>query len=456
MIALGIDLATAGARVHAIDVETGASLAEVRGALPAPTERAGVRVQDPRYAEVVSELLDQLAARLGPDAARVCALATTGTSGTVVPVDAAGRAVGAAVMYDDRSTAAAERALAAGRSRPVGMLARIAAVLRQAPGAAPASTVDVVLAALAGHAVPMDTSHALKAGIDPERRLWDLAAAEAAGIDPALLPALVAPQTRVGTVATGPFAGAALVSGMTDGCTSQLATGAAGVGDTVGVLGTTLVLKAGADREVSDAARGVYSHLSPAGVWLPGGASNVGAAALAVWLPGVDPADAGLIARAEAAGPASVAVYPLPGTGERFPRADPEARFTVVGGAWDALDEAQAYRALLEGVALVERWGLDELAAAGVPSRRHVLSGGASVNPLWAAIRASALGRPVHVALTRDSGLGAAAIAAAHLTGETVTAVTARTARLGPAIDPDPRWTAPLADRYAALRAAVA
>ena len=55
MIVLGIDLATAGARVQAVDVESGETLAEVRAPL-AVTGSAGERTQPPRYAEVVRDL----------------------------------------------------------------------------------------------------------------------------------------------------------------------------------------------------------------------------------------------------------------------------------------------------------------------------------------------------------------------------------------------------------------
>lgn len=59
---------------------------------------------------------------------------------------------------------------------------------------------------------------------------------------------------------------------MTDGCAAQMGAGALDVGSSNCVLGTTLVLK-GVNRElISDPAGIVYSHRSPDGNWLPGGA----------------------------------------------------------------------------------------------------------------------------------------------------------------------------------------
>lgn len=454
-VAVGIDLATAGARAHALDVVSGAVLARVSAALPAPVVEGPSRRQGPRYAEVAAGLLEELAARLGARAGDVGAISVTGTSGTVVPVDSRGRPVGAAVLYNDGTTADAERALAAdGIRRPAGMLARIAAVLGAAPaGVGAASTADVVAAALVGASVPMDTSHALKAAIDPAAGRWDDAALQAAGVDAARLPALVAPGAVLGEVGIGPFAGALVVAGMTDGCTSQIATGAVGVGDSVGVLGTTLVLKAGAAHEVLDTARGIYSHLAPDGVWLPGGASNVGAASLAAIVPAAAGRETEFDRDAvELRGGA--AAYPLPFRGERFPWRDATATAVIVGRGWDDLTPVEAYRVVLEGVALVERWALEELAGVGVGSHRHVLSGGASASALWNGIRASALGRSVQVAATRDSGFGAAVLAASVLRGEPLSAVAAQLAGPGTQVDPDPVLARELDRRYAELRAA--
>ena len=454
-LVIGIDLATSGARVHVVDLEDGGELLRVAAPLPEPRLERGVRVQDAAYATVALELLGRAMTALGARRGEVRAVCITGTSGTVVPVDSDGRPTGAAVLYNDTSTAGLERVIAeAGVTRPAGMLARIGGLVAGGDVTRIASTADVVAAALLGRAVPIDVSHALKAAIDPVLPDWDAVALEAGGIDRTVLPGIVASGTVLGEVAGGPLPeGTLVIAGMTDGCTSQIATGAVGLGSSVGVLGTTLVLKAVASAEVIDTGRGVYSHRSPDGLWWSGGASNVGSASLAALVPSSIGREQESDREAWAAGPAAVALYPLPAVGERFPWAEAAAKATWVGTEPRA--EPERMRAVLEGVALVERWGLEVLADRGVAPGTHTVSGGAAASTVWNTLRASALGRPVRVALTRDSGFGAAVLAAAAVTGEPLHALAARFARLGAEIEPDPALVDGLDDRYHALREAI-
>ncbi|WP_296194404.1 FGGY-family carbohydrate kinase [uncultured Microbacterium sp.] len=450
-IAVGIDLATASARAHAVRVDTGDVLAIAERALPAPRVEGGVRVQAADYASAAAGVLEQLAADLGARGGEVAAISVTGTSGTVVPVGPDGAARGDAIMYDDASTAALDRVLAeSGVSGSVSMLPRMQAALARAPEATSiASTADVVLAWLAGHAVPIDSSHALKAGIDPAARRWNTAAAETIGLDTAVLPEIVRPGAVLGEAVRGPFPGALLVAGMTDGCTSQIATGAVGPGASVGILGTTLVWKTGLATLPAQLPDGVYAHLSPDGVWWPGAASNVGGGALAALVPdfpGWDDAAEQAIAHAPAVAP----VYPLAAARERFPARDAQAAFATTRGL-AGLDAATRARAVLEGVALVERWGLDVLGATD--ASEHVVSGGGTRSALWNRTRASALGRPVRIARTRDSGFGAAVLATTAITHESLADAASRLSRSDAVVDPDPDLARVLADHYAALRA---
>src|SRR4029079_6142435 len=80
--------------------------------------------------------------------------------------------------------------------------------------------------------------------------------------------------------------GTPIFAGMTDGCSAQLGAGAVRVGSWNSVLGTTLVLKGVAPELLKDPLGVVYSHRSPDGHWLPGGASSVGAGVLAQQFPG--------------------------------------------------------------------------------------------------------------------------------------------------------------------------
>lgn len=433
-VVLGIDLATAHARVAAIDGE-GALLAERQATLPpvhAPAE--GAHEQDAAYLPVVVELLGRLTSDLGGRASKVTALSVTGTSGTLVPCDGDGRPRGPALLYDDQQSAGeAARLRDAGiEASATSPMARIG-YLASTGAALVLHTPDVVHAGLLGHVAAADTSHSLKAGVDPERAVWDHRSLGALGVPEDAVPRLVHPGTVLGEVTpevarlTGLPAGVRVVAGMTDGCTAQIAAGAVTVGDSVGVLGTTLVLKAVADHEVRGLGGALYSHYAPDGSWWAGGASNVGARPVAAEFGGTGSETIDqLEAAASALGPSPVVSYPLRGRGERFPFARPDATGFHVGKPVDPADTATAYRTFLEGVAFVERIALDTLRAHGVVPRLHHLAGGGSRGRLWSRIRATVLEVPTVLAHRASSAYGAALLALATVEGQPLTSVVDR------------------------------
>ena len=418
-LTLGIDLATASARCVALDTESGSVVARADSELSGPERHpGGVSRQAGTYAPVALELVRRVCQQLGADADRVAAVSVTGTSGTVVPVDRNGAAVGAARLYDDSS---GSDVLAAAGVTGASSLGRMVMVRREHPGARWGSTADVVNAALAGHAVAADTSHWLKAGIDLTARRWPVDTMAALGLqrpDAPPLPDLALPGTRLGSVdpqvarRVGLPDGVAIVAGMTDGCTAQLAASAVHDGDTMGVLGTTLVLKAVSETPVESDDGAVYSHLAPDGRYWAGGASNSGAGVLGAEFPGEDLA---ALDQQVAAAVAGYVRYPLLVAGERFPVADPNLPPLTEGEPQSRLD---AYRAVLEGVAFVERLGLERLLRLGVVPRRHVITGGATASPVWNRVRATVLAPlvPVSVARSASSSVGAAILAAYALT----------------------------------------
>jgi len=459
-IALGVDLATADARVLAIDLDTGDQLAERSHPL---TVDHGEQPAD--YGSIALRLIAAVAHDLGSRAVEVAALAVTGTSGTVVPADERGIPVGPALLYND-SRGAELLALLSSRglgARPSGALARAAWLQRTRPAPRYLFTADIVTSALAGELLASDTSHALKSGIDPVSATWDLAAADALGIPVDALPRLVRPGRVIGAVAVavaadvGLPAGVLIVSGMTDGATAQLATGAVSIGDSVGVLGTTLVMKGVATADVVDPTSGVYSHVAPDGAFWAGGASNTGAGVLRFG-PTADLDVRAADAAADLLGPAPVIAYPLSRPGERFPVADPAFPGFLVdlaGVPSDVADPIARFRAVLEGVAFVERRGLERLAALGVSGGRHHVAGGAAASALWNGIRASVLDRELLVPRHRSSAFGAAVLAGAAGTGESIGEVVARLAGPASVIEPVADLVEPLAERYAIFSATV-
>jgi xylulokinase len=450
----------------AIDLDGGVVLASAQGALPAPQRGpGGVSSQRSAYASTALSLLAEVCGRLGERRREMAAVSVTGTSGTVVPCDRLGAAVGDARLYDDASTTAwlADHGVSGAPA-----LGRVAALLDVTGAERYASTADVVAAALVGGPVASDTSHTLKAGIDPSAGTWPEAALTALGIPRGVLPDLVPPCTALGLVTRelarglGIPGSTVVAAGMTDGCTAQVSTGGVRPGDTVGVLGTTLVLKAVSRDRLETPDGAVYSHRAPDGLWWAGGASNTGGGVLADEFPG---ADLSALDRRVADRPGRVVRYPLVRAGERFPVNDPRLLPLRSGEPGTRED---AYRAVLEGVAFVERLGLERLAALEPPDadgrlqRRHLLAGGATASAVWNRIRATVLAplTPVSVSAAAAAGSAAAgstgsavgaAILAAHSVADAATPFSDTVARLVPApvpLTPDRRQSEPLAHAY--------
>ena len=427
----GIDLATQEVRVVCADAE-GRVAATGRAALPPPHRpRPGWSEQDasawwPAAVDALRKATDEL----GPSRTEaITAVAVAATSGTVVALDGDGVPVGPALLYDDqRAGAEAEKAAEAGAARweAVGFrpgatsgLAKWAWLMAQ-PGAAArtrrlAHASDVVVAGLTGGSPPTDWSHALKSGYDPARQEWALEALDAVGVSAELLPEVRPPASAAGGVsaeaatATGLPRGCQVRLGMTDGCAGQVAAGADRPGRFVTVVGTTLVVKGVTEDLVVDPSGAVYSHCHPEGWWLPGGASNTGGAAIEEAWPDADIAE--LDERAASRGPAGCVVYPLVTTGERFPFVASDAEGFWLG---EPEDDVERHRALLEGVAFLERLAYAHLADVGAclePPLRSAGRGGRS--RAWAAIRASVLGIPLLVAEHTDTAMGACILAAA-------------------------------------------
>ena len=460
----GIDLATKEARVVCADGR-GVVLAEAAVPLPAPHRPGpGFSEQDARaWWPAVAEALRCATGLLGADRARLVAVASATTSGTVVLVDSDGQPVAPAVMYDDaRAVGEAARVqelggarwdacgLRIGPSFALAKLAWLAARPRGLEGVAHAwSPADLIVSRLLGRPGPTDWSHALKTGYDLIRREWPTEVLDALGIPPALLPEVRPPATTAGRVCaravqeTGLPEGCEVRLGMTDGCAAQLAGGGVSPGHFVSVLGTTLVIKGVTRKLVRDPDGAVYSHLHPEGWWLPGGASNTGGEALHRFAP----LSLTELDRAAAAhGPARCVNYPLVRPGERFPFLEQDAAGFVLG---EPADEIEAYLAALEGVAFVERLAYERLAALGAAAEGAVAAaGGGSHSPIWNRIRATTLGRALVVPARPTSAFGAALLAATGTIHEDIGKAAAAMVVLREEIEPDPKEAPALAESY--------
>jgi D-ribulokinase len=463
---LGVDLGTQGVRVVIASSE-GRLLGE--GCAPLTSHRRQeCHEQDPHsWWPAVCAALGRARAA-GADLRRVSGLAVCATSGTIVLTDRDGRCVTPALMYDDgRASAEADQVNVAGerqwaragyrRMQCSWGLPKLAWLVKRFPrGAAEgwrlAHQNDVVNRVLVGHEVPTDTSNALKTGADAAAVAWPGEVLARLGIAPGLLPGLVLPGAVIGGVcaaaaaATGLAEGTPVVAGMTDGCAAQLASGALAVGSWNSVLGTTLVLKGVTASPVRDPQGVVYSHRSPSGHWLPGGASSVGAGLIAREFPGAD-LDR-LTARAGRLLPVDLLRYPLVSPGERFPFVAPAARAFA---SREPASRAESFAALLQGVAYAERLCFDYVDHLGAPAHGPlVLTGGGTRNPLWNQLRADVLGRPVTLPRHSPPALGMAVLAATTR-GQALQAAAAAMVRPGRVLEPRGGATALHLQRYLTL-----
>ena len=407
-LALGIDIGSSGVRAIAIDAD-GQVVAEAKAPLPEPDRSDGmIRTGAEDWWAAVNDCLAPMPRN------QIGAVAVDGTSGTLLLCASDGSPLCAARRYDDAGSAAHSgtiKSLAPAESAAHGATSPAAKLLdlqAEYPDAAMAlHQADWVVGQLTGRFGISDDNNALKTGWDPVARSWP-DWMDAFGIKRHLLPKVLEPGQVVGPALSGlGFApGAVVVAGTTDGCASFLATGADQPGDGVTALGTTLTLKLLSDRPVFDPAAGVYSHRL-LGMWLAGGASNTGGAALLRFfssdqMRAMEPS-------LDGTRPTGLDFWPLPTKGERFPVADPlmESRHEPRPSS-----DVAYFQALLEGIANVERIAYGRLAELGAPALRSVRTvGGGAANQAWTAIRGHKQGVPMLKPSSDQAAYGTALLA---------------------------------------------
>lgn len=270
MFVLGIDVGTQGARVVACDPQ-----GIVQAQADEPFDLKTTPALPPRWAEqeperwwaAVAACLGRIVTTLhqqGYQPEAVQALAVTSTSGTILPIDKNGQALRPAMMYNDsRAQAEAEEVQAAGRELAAALgyrfnasyaLAKILWLRRHKPQLFETThrfihAADFIVGRLTGEYGVTNFSDALKTGYDILHENWPRFIKDDLGIPFHQLPAVVRPGTVIAQTspvcrqATGLPAGLPVLAGMTDGCASQISTGAVAPGDWNSTLGTTLVIK---------------------------------------------------------------------------------------------------------------------------------------------------------------------------------------------------------------------
>ncbi len=436
-LVLGVDSSTQSTKVELRELTTGEVVAVGRGAHPATTPPRSE--QDP---EAWWAALETAVASLGDRVSEVVALAVAGQQHGLVAVDADGRVIRPAKLWNDTESALEAAAL-------VDTLG--AAGWAEACGSVPVAAFTITkLAWLAGHEpayftrvdrlmLPHDWltwrlcgRHVTDRGdasgtgwwspIEEDYRL-DLLALVADDVDWApRLPEVLRPDEPAGTVAPdvaerlGLPQGTVVAAGTGDNMAAALGLGLE-PGEAVISLGTSGTVYAVSDSPTADATGAVAGFADAWGRFLPLvctlNATKVTDAVAR--LLGVDHDQLDRLALASEPGAGGVVVVPYL-DGERTPNL-PDATGAVWGLASDVARE-QVARAGFEGVACGLLAGLDALVDAGVSvGQRLLLVGGGARAASYRRALADLAGREVVVPAIEEAVAAGASVQAAALAG---------------------------------------
>jgi xylulokinase len=391
--------------------------------------------QDPRIWEAaLGPAIAGALAQAGATPDAISAIAIAGQLDGCIAVDAQGRPLHPALIWQDRR-AVAEAARADARlvfalTGQVADASHMAPKLAWLRRACPAAVrfhqpVTYLVDRLTGVAAidPALASTTMLLELATSR--WAPALLELFEVTPAELPGVLpacevaGALTAEGARLTGLPAGTRVAVGTGDDFAAPLGAGIVAPGPVLCAIGTAEVVGALAMSPVLDRVGRagepmVETHAYPTGAffvenpgWLSGGA--VRWAARMLGLSGDAELDA--LAQAAPCGAGGVTFVPAL-AGAMTPVWRPHARGTLHGLA-AGHDRAHVARAVLEGLAFAARDVAVRLGELGLPAREVVLLGGGARSRVWAQIRADVLGVPHQIAARPDATpIGAAMIAA--------------------------------------------
>ncbi|GGG74118.1 carbohydrate kinase [Parapedobacter pyrenivorans] len=449
---IGIDVGTQGVRASLV-TETGEVLGEASRQF---ILTAGSRMeQSPNdWWNNTLEVMDELGAiwQARHDAYQVVAIGVDSTSGTVIPVDHANRPLHPAIMYSDlrsmdvgrKVKALAERHVSDGYTgfNASSGLSKMVWFIENYPEKAAKihkwiHAADYITGMLSGRFDVTDYTNALKSGYDVARFKWpDYLTAELP-LQRGWFQEVVPSGTPIGKLceewaARWRMPHVQVVAGMTDGCASQVASGAVKPGYWNTTIGTTLVIKGVTEKAVHDPDGRLYSHRHPDGYWMPGGASNTGAdwvmTDFGTDLQQLNEIAANLI-------PTGLLAWPLKQAGERFPFIAPQAK----GFMPESASPAQRFAACMEGVAYIERlaYELIEQLSGERPAAVYT-AGGGSNSDVWLTIRSNVLHLPIYKCKEASGAVGAAIAAASKAHFTSIAEAADRMTAIERSIEPDP------------------
>ncbi|MBO9634945.1 MAG: FGGY-family carbohydrate kinase [Chitinophagaceae bacterium] len=424
---IGIDIGTQGARVVLLD-DRGRQWCAKEEVFPLSEDSR--EEQSPEWwwascCRLIPELMQEVKEQIAVE--NIKAIAVTSTSGTIIPLGKDMAPLHNAIMYSDprsASEAAFCKEIAvknveegytafnasSGLPKMRWFMDRYPEKLQDLHQFIHAS--DFITGQLCGEYGVTDYTNAMKSGYDLHQLRWPAYISEQIGIRREWLQEVRPSGEPLGKIKPDlatqwGIPGTVMVTtGMTDGCASQVASGAVSPGQWNTTIGTTLVIKGVTRKAVDDPSGAIYNHRHPAGYWMPGGASNTGADWVSKLFSGQDLQE--LAAKAAAQLPAASLAWPLIQQGERFPFFAPQANGFLPEG-----DIVEKFTACMEGVAFIERYAYERISLLSGEKPEQIFSaGGGSNSDTWLRIRSAVSGVPI-CRMKNVSGAAGAAILAA-------------------------------------------
>lgn len=454
---LGLDLGTQGVRIVIVDEKGNIASSAEDIFKESPMDPS-------HWWKIAKDCLGSAISRL-KKGDKILSLIVTSTSGTVVCVNDSGESLIPALMYNDPRGSEESRILneclkdlteklgykfnaSYALSKILWLKNNLQEIYEKTRYFL--SPTDFINLKLTGILGITDHTNALKFGFDLVDYRWP-SEIEELGIEINKLPDVKTPGTFIGNVKRellkefGINYDIPVFTGLTDGTSGQIASGAVKIGESSTTLGTTLVIKGVSSSLIKDPLGRFYSHLHPEKKsWFPGGSSNVGGEALEKIFPGENYRE--LDKKIEDLIPSSLIVYPLVREGERFPFVNPKAYGFVIG---DPSSKEELYLGYLEGVAYVERLCYEMLSKLGVESSNTIYTvGGGSKSLIWIKIRANVMNKILKRPKNPASGMGVAILGASKTFYESLESAVSYMVKIDTKIEPDKELVSVYEDRY--------
>lgn len=425
---IGIDIGTQGARTLMLD-ERGNVIGSKVEAFPL-TGNSREEQSPEMWWRVCVKLLKYLVddTKNDIDIKKIIAIGVTSTSGTIIPLSAQHIPLHNAIMYSDsRSVKEADlcREIASkdvksgfssfnsscGLPKMIWFIKRYPQKVRDLKKFIHAS--DYITGNLTGNFEVTDYTNVLKSGYDLVNMKWPEYITQKLDIARQWLQDVRPSGSLLGLLHEGIAKEVGLsddvkiVSGITDGFASQIASGAVKPGQWNTTIGTTLVVKGVTNTLINDETGALYCHKHPEGFWMPGGASNTGADWITILFKDknidfLNDVSKKLI-------PTRNLAWPLMQKGERFPFIAPS-----VDGFWPSdVSEPELFACCMEGVAYIERYAYEHIQNLTREKAESIFTaGGGSNSDIWLKIRSNVLNLPIMKMMNVTGAAGAAILAA--------------------------------------------